>query len=75
MGQLEVLQFLKDARKKSEKYYTKNEIASGLKRSKISVNGLFDDLHRLSLFKMIELKLKGKPWNVKFLWRGKYQKK
>lgn len=68
---MEVLKFLQDARKKSDKFYTKPEVASGLKKLDIPVNGLFDDLHRLALFNFIDMTRKGKPWNIKFLWRAK----
>jgi hypothetical protein len=56
LGQSEVLKYLKDVRKVSDRYLTIAEIKSDLSCHGVSVKNLYDHLYRLEMFGFITVK-------------------
>jgi len=71
MSQADIQEFLEEERKLNDKWFTSVEIKKKFKeQNKLGVNGVYDDLMRLSIFNIIECKGEG-FWKHKKKFRGK----
>jgi len=59
MGQAEVLRYLKEQRKLSDKWFSAKEIRGGLRsngRSESSLTSIYDNLYKLTVYNIIQAK-------------------